>query len=80
MVFLAITPGGLAESIRLAEGQEPVWCGADAISEGEFDTLTGNNVTRFSYALGEAGRAQIADAVATIKEHHPGQRVWVEDV
>lgn len=80
MVFLAITSGGLAESIRIAAEQDAVWCGADAITEVEFDALAINNVTRFTYALGEAGPDELADAVATIEEHHPGQRVWVEHV
>ncbi len=80
MVFLAITPEGLAESMRIAAGQEPVWCSADAISEAEFDALKGTNVTRFTYSLGGAGQDDIAEAVATIEEHHPGQHVWVEHV
>ena len=80
MVFLAITPGGLAESIRMAAGTEAVWCGSDAISEAEFQALAATNLTRFSSALGEATPDKISEFVVTVQEHHPGQRVWVEHV
>jgi hypothetical protein len=77
MVFLAITPNGLSEALRLAAGS-PVWCGADAIAEQEFTELRGRNVTRFIYSLMDQGPQVLADAVATIREHHPAERLWVE--
>jgi hypothetical protein len=80
MVFLAITPEGLVESIRIAAGQAAVWCGSDAITEAEFNTLKEKNITRFTYSLRDADEETIARAVATIEEHHPGQHIWVEHV
>lgn len=79
MVFLAITPSGLVEALLLAGGHSPVWCGADAITEAEFATRQGNNITRFVHSLAGPGSADlVVEAVATIAEHHPGERVWVE--
>jgi len=76
MVFLAVTPGGLAEAMRLAAGTLPVWCSADAIAEAEYLAMQPSNITRFEHSLD--GPEFIAEAVCTISEHHPGQRVWVE--
>jgi hypothetical protein len=79
MVFLALTPAGLFEAIALANGEVPVWCTAEAISESEFSELAAENVTRFVYSTsGPNPMIAVADALETISEHHPGQRVWVE--
>lgn len=79
MVLLAITPKGLAEALRTsALTKEPVWCGADAISEAEFDAVAPSNVTRFTYGLSGKDAVLVHDAIGTIAEHHPGQSIWVE--
>ncbi|GAB7127270.1 hypothetical protein JCM19000A_17770 [Silvimonas sp. JCM 19000] len=80
MVFLAITPEGLQDVLRLvAVSPGPVWCGADAISEEDFEALTISNVTRFDYSLADGEWNSLESALSTIAEHHPGERVWVED-
>jgi hypothetical protein len=38
----------------------------------------GVKLTRFSYPLLGASPSQVQDAVATIREHHPGQTIWVQ--
>jgi hypothetical protein len=79
MVFLALTPAGLSEAMALANGQFPVWCTAEAISESAFAALATENVTRFVYSVaGPNPTMAVADALETISEHHPGQRIWVE--
>ena len=79
MVFLALTPAGLSEAMALANGQLPVWCTADAITESEFSVLVAANVTRFVYTVsGPDPTMKMTDALETVSEHHPGQRVWVE--
>ena len=81
MVFLAITSKGLADATNAAaKTGEPVWCGADAISEEEFDASPLKNVTRFVYGLAGENSSLVVDAVATIAEHHPGQSIWVEAI
>jgi hypothetical protein len=79
MVFLAITSKGFADATQAASKTgEAVWCGADAVSEEEFDAAPMENVSRFVYGLRGENSSLIADAVATISEHHPGESVWVE--
>jgi hypothetical protein len=36
MVFLAITPAGLANALRAAKTDDAVWCGSDAITEADY--------------------------------------------
>ncbi|WP_235539254.1 hypothetical protein [Pelomonas sp. Root662] len=76
MVFLAITPAGLADVLRTAKADEAIWCGSDAITEANYEALDRPNFGRFIYELGD--RELIPDAIGTIEEHHPGQTVWVE--
>jgi hypothetical protein len=80
MVFLALSQEGLAEALRIATPEGgAVWCGADAMSEEQFASLSGSkNLTRFTYSLQDADAEVLAGALATIEEHHPRERVWVE--
>jgi hypothetical protein len=79
MVYLAITRHGLFEAVDLAKVNGAfVWCGSDAIPNDEFEKLEAVNVTRFTYPLLNAEDAVIADALSTIEEHHPGERIWAE--
>lgn len=79
MVLLAITPSGLEDALRLAEGGEAaIWCGADAISDEDYAKLKHKNVSRFVYELAGEGQDVLAGAIETIEEHHPNQTVWVE--
>jgi hypothetical protein len=76
MIFLAITPTGLADALRVATTADAIWCGSDAITEADYAAREPKNVSRFNYQLGD--RLLLEDAVGTIEEHHPGQSVWVE--
>jgi hypothetical protein len=79
MVYLAITPKGLAEARRAATPGDTVWCGADAISEGDYAAIPAvDRPARFIYDLGD--RSLLDDALGTILEHHPGQTIWVESI
>lgn len=76
MVFLAITPAGLADALHAAKVDDAIWCGSDAITDAEYTRSSRPNLSRFIYPLGD--RQMIDDAISTIAEHHPGQRIWVE--
>jgi hypothetical protein len=79
VVFLAITPNGLKDALReAARSGATVWCGADAVSEEDFDALKVPGLTRFDYQLEERDLLVLADALDTIDQHHPGEVVWVE--
>jgi hypothetical protein len=79
MIYLAITPMGVQSALKTAaDSSATVWCGADAMSEQEFDAHLGSNVSRFNYSLGDATDADIAGAIETVREHHPSAIIWVE--
>jgi len=79
VVFLALSRESALEAIALAKaGGHHVWVGADAMSQAEHSAQVekGVKLTRFSFAL--AGGDAIDDAVATIREHHPSETIWVQ--
>jgi hypothetical protein len=79
VVFLALSRESVLEAIALAKaGGHHVWVGADAMSQGEHSAQVekGVKLTRFSFVLD--GAAAIDDAVATIREHHPSETIWVQ--
>ena len=79
MVFLALTAEGLADAIALSKAKPfPIWCGSDAISATEYQTLSGVDLTRFIYPLSGQSSDVIAEALETIAQHHPGENIWVE--
>jgi hypothetical protein len=81
MVFLAIEPKAASEAINFAlKAGWIVWVGSDAITTEEHKRLTsaGANVTRFSYPLSNATPEWVDSSLATIREHHPGEIVWVQ--
>lgn len=81
MVYLAFTRQGLQEILAAPEAAGiDIWCSADAISQEEFNQLNRVNVTRFIYSLKNADEATMKDALSTIEEHHPGERLWVERI
>jgi len=81
MIYLAMTSQGLHEILDIAKDKRlHVWCGADALSEAEFEQLPFDRLTRFDYTLADADTLTLEDALSTIKEHHPGQRIWIEHI
>lgn len=83
MVYLALEPAAAREAIGLARAARcAVWVGSDSLTAGEFQTLVaeGVNVTRFSQPLAGATPDEVANAIAIIAEHHPGETVWVQHV
>lgn len=80
MVFLAITPTGLHQAIEISKTSPlAIWCGADAVTESNYENLHGLNISRFTYALGGEALEIIREALETISEHHPDEIIWVEN-
>lgn len=81
MVLLAISNAALADALRLATDPAVwVWCGADAISESDYTARRIPRLSRFIYPLQGEAPEVLEDALDTIREHHPGEVVWVEGV
>jgi hypothetical protein len=81
MVYLPLTLTAAHEAIRLAQQTGcAVWVGADALTQDEFKQFIqkGLKITRFDYPLSDATEEDIASAIATIEEHHPGDILWVQ--
>lgn len=81
MVYLALTPQGLQEILDTPETAEaPVWCGANTLSEAEFAKLERSNVTRFTYSLANAEKAQsnvpYGQSKTIIRESASGLKAW----
>jgi hypothetical protein len=78
-VYLAMTRPGLLIALELASHTQcEVWCGADAISEAEYEGHSGTPLTRFNYVLAQKDTPILQRALATVAEHHPGQEVLIE--
>ena len=79
MIYLAITPEGLAQALAVASKDDAVWCGCDAIDEAAYNASPPRGLSRFDYSLGgDDAAVVIAGALSTIEEHHPAQTIWVE--
>ena len=80
MVFLAITRAGYETYRALGASFGTLWVGAEVLSEEELAALrkSGVDVSDFNYKIELHETEVIAGAVETIKEHHPGETVWVE--
>ena len=83
MVFLVLKPEAVSDTVRLAkQSGDSVWVGSDAITSEEHHDLVrdGVKVTRFSYPLANGTADVVADALATIEEHHPSEIIWVQHI
>ncbi len=79
MIFLAVTPDGLAKALAAASDADAVWCGSDAIDAETYRANAVRGLSRFDYSLAGADAADTLEgALWTIAEHHPGQTIWVE--
>lgn len=80
MIFLAITPSGLADAVKSATEKDHVWCGCDAMPDEQREALR-TKVTVFSYSFTDAKAADdLQGAIWTMEDHHPGHTVWVEQL
>lgn len=81
MVTLVLTRDGY-EHLVTALGQVPpqLWVNANVLSGEELHTLraAGHDVTNFAKPIPLRDQAAIYDAIQTVQEHHPLQRLWVE--
>ncbi|HMW73570.1 MAG TPA: hypothetical protein PKD17_17210 [Cellvibrionaceae bacterium] len=81
MVIFVVTKDGFRElEVIIKTGFYPVWVGANVLSEHELGRYRNMDldITNFSYEIDPADSEALTDALATIAEHHPGERVWLE--
>lgn len=79
MVLFILTREGL-EDVRPIIAGNAVWVNVGVLSDQEVDELraTGLDLTRFTIPVDPLSNDEMSEAVYTIAQHHPGQRIWVE--
>ncbi len=81
MIILATTRDGFFELEPVIKtGKHPVWIGSDVLSETELAEYRTNGIdlTNFNFSINPENKEEVEDALATISEHHPNERVWQE--
>jgi hypothetical protein len=81
MIIFAVTKEGFRELEPVIKtGKYPVWVGGNVLSESELDRYREMDIdiTNFSYEIDPANDEELDDALVTIAEHYPKQRVWLE--
>lgn len=81
MVFLAMTRLGYEAYVSL-KSRAPLWVADGVLTPKELDELRaiGLSVTNFTRKIDFADPEELADAISTIREHHPGEPIWVEGI
>ncbi|WHI52368.1 hypothetical protein P3339_06185 [Microbulbifer sp. MLAF003] len=81
MVIFAVTRSGYTELEQIIRSAlYPVWVGDGVLNEQEIDSLRSSDIdlTNFNYAIDPSDDSALDEALATIAEHHPNERVWLE--
>lgn len=81
MVIFALTQDGYEEMADMIQSVEfSVWVNKGVLTDEEMNNLRGAGVslTNFTYYVEPTKLDAILEAFATIGEHHPGERIWVE--
>jgi hypothetical protein len=81
VVLLILTQSGFNESKDIiVRGDAAAWINGNILSKDELQILRkkGVEITKFSYVIDPKDQEVIEGALVTIKEHHPGETIWVE--
>jgi len=79
MVFLATTRRGY-ESFTTLNPDANLWVSGGVLTTEELAQLRarGLKITDFTHEISSGEPEEIADAISTIREHHPGEPIWIE--
>jgi len=79
VVFLVTTRPGY-ESFATLNSDAEFWVSGGVLTADELTALRarGIRITDFTHEISSNEPDEIADAVSTIREHHPGETIWVE--
>jgi hypothetical protein len=79
VVFLATTRRGY-ESFTSLNADADLWISGGVLTAEELTRLRarGLKITDFTGEISSNEPDEVADAVSTIREHHPGEPIWVE--
>jgi hypothetical protein len=79
VVFLATTRRGY-ESFTTLNADADLWIAGGILTAEELKQLRarGFKIADFTHQISSNEPDEIADAVSSIREHHPGESIWVE--
>jgi hypothetical protein len=79
MVFLATTRRAYDDYIAL-NTQAALWLSAAVLTDEEVRRLrsAGKKVTTFAHEVRSDHPEVLSEAIATIREHHPSESIWVD--
>lgn len=83
MVLFALTKHGLTDMFNLARGRKiTVWVNQGLLDDVNLERLRaeGFDLTNFTRWIDPAVEVEIQQAIWTIKDHHPGDVLYVEHV
>jgi hypothetical protein len=81
MAYLILTRPGYEEVVhQLQRVPSPVWVNKGVLSPEELAAIRaeGTAITDFTRFITPSSASAIEDAVATMREHHPSECIWVE--
>jgi len=83
LVFFALTKQGLVEMLNLARGSKTaIWMNPGLLDEPDIKRLRaeGFDLTDFVHWIEPVNEVAVAGAVEIIREHHPGQVLYIERI
>ena len=81
MIFFALTRSGYDALVEgLGDVPSQLWVNYGVLSPAELAALrsNGKDVTDFTSPISRTNKLEFEDALHTIREHHPGHSLWVE--
>ena len=80
MVLFVFTKPGWLEMEEPIRAGNPVWVNDGVLTHEELTSYrtAGVNLTTFSTRVDPEDDAALREALCTIAEHHPGERLWIE--
>jgi hypothetical protein len=81
MVIFILTKEGFKEMEPFIKtGKYPIWLNDGVLGQVEIDLLISENieVSYFNYVVDIEDEEALAEAIFTVAEHHPGERIWSE--
>lgn len=81
MVIFILTKEGFNEMEPFIKtGKYPIWLNDGILSQVETDLLISENieVSYFNCVVDIEDEEALAEAIFTVAEHHPGERIWSE--
>jgi hypothetical protein len=80
MVYVIHTAKGLNDLLNEAANPSELWLNGEVAISDHVSQLraTGWNVTIWTHRFEPTDQKQLANALTTVREHHPNKTIWLE--